>query len=253
MALPTSGPLSLSDIQTEFGGSNPISLSEYYAGGAYVPSGTSGTYGAVPTSGAISLRNFYGTSKFTPVTRTYDGTSGTETIPTGATQVVIEVWGGGGGGSGSDTVTPAVGSGGGSGGYVRKTFTLVSGDAGKTFSYAAGATAAGGALDTVGSAGNNSTCSNGTFGTSFSLSGSGGGGGDPITGQGLGGLASGGDVNTAGNGGGGLIRTGAGAPNGGGDVSNGNGSTPGGGGAGGSLAGSVGGNGAAGRVRFAYT
>lgn len=63
MTLPASGPLSLADIQGEFGGANPISLSEYYAGGAYVPSGTTGTYGAVPTSGAISIRNFYGTSK----------------------------------------------------------------------------------------------------------------------------------------------------------------------------------------------
>lgn len=63
MALPTSGPLSLNDIQTEFGGSNPISLSEYYAGGANVPAGTTGTYGAVPSSGTISIRNFYGTSK----------------------------------------------------------------------------------------------------------------------------------------------------------------------------------------------
>lgn len=62
MALPSSGPLSLSQIQGEFGGSNPISLSEYYAGGGLVPSGTSGTYGAVPSSGAISIRNFYGTS-----------------------------------------------------------------------------------------------------------------------------------------------------------------------------------------------
>lgn len=65
MALPSSGALSLSNIQTEFGGSNPIGLSEYYAGGAYVPAGTSGTYGAVPSSGAISIRNFYGTSKVT--------------------------------------------------------------------------------------------------------------------------------------------------------------------------------------------
>ena len=62
MALPTSGPLSLSDIQTEFGGSNPISLSEYYAGGAYVPAGTTGTNGPVPSSGTISISNFYGTS-----------------------------------------------------------------------------------------------------------------------------------------------------------------------------------------------
>lgn len=62
MTLPSSGPLTLADIQTEFGGSNPISLSEYYAGGSYVPAGTSGTYGAVPSSGTISIRNFYGTS-----------------------------------------------------------------------------------------------------------------------------------------------------------------------------------------------
>jgi hypothetical protein len=65
MPLPTSGPLSLNDIQTEFGGTNPISLSEYYAGGANVPAGTSGTFGAVPSSGTISIQNFYGTSKAT--------------------------------------------------------------------------------------------------------------------------------------------------------------------------------------------
>jgi hypothetical protein len=64
MALPSSGPLSLADIQGEFGGSNPISLSEYYAGGGLVPSGTTGTYGAVPSSGTISIQNFYGTQKF---------------------------------------------------------------------------------------------------------------------------------------------------------------------------------------------
>lgn len=62
MVLPTSGPLSLDDIQTEFGGTNPISLSEYYAGGANVPSGTSGTNGPVPSSGTISISDFYGTS-----------------------------------------------------------------------------------------------------------------------------------------------------------------------------------------------
>ena len=65
MTLPTSGALSLSDIQGEFGGSNPISLSEYYAGGGLVPAGTTGTNGAVPSSGAISIANFYGTSNFT--------------------------------------------------------------------------------------------------------------------------------------------------------------------------------------------
>lgn len=62
MALPTSGPLTLADIQGEFGGINPIGLDEYYAGGGLVPPGTSGTYGAVPTSGQISIKNFYGTT-----------------------------------------------------------------------------------------------------------------------------------------------------------------------------------------------
>lgn len=76
MALPSSGPLTLNDIQTEFGGSNPISLSEYYAGGAYVPSGTTGTYGAVPSSGTIGIRNFYGTQK---LVMRYKGTIGFRT------------------------------------------------------------------------------------------------------------------------------------------------------------------------------
>jgi hypothetical protein len=61
MPLQTTGAISLNDVQTEFGGGNPISINEYYAGGASVPSGTSGTNGAVPTSGQISLSSFYGT------------------------------------------------------------------------------------------------------------------------------------------------------------------------------------------------
>ena len=58
MALQGSGQISLANIQTEFGGSNPISLSEYYRNGAYVTSNNTG----VPTSGAISLSQFYGTT-----------------------------------------------------------------------------------------------------------------------------------------------------------------------------------------------
>ena len=65
MAIPASGPLTMTTIQTEFGGSNPISLSEYYAGGGLVPAGTTGTYGAVPSSGTISIQKFYGTSNYT--------------------------------------------------------------------------------------------------------------------------------------------------------------------------------------------
>ena len=58
MTLQASGAITLADIQTEFGGANPISLSEYYAGGGLVPAGT----GSIPTSGLISIGTFYGTS-----------------------------------------------------------------------------------------------------------------------------------------------------------------------------------------------
>jgi hypothetical protein len=51
MALQTSGIISLSDVQGEFGGNNPASLSEYY-----------GVDDGVPASGVISLADFYGTS-----------------------------------------------------------------------------------------------------------------------------------------------------------------------------------------------
>ena len=71
MALPGPGvPLSLNDIKGEFGGPSSPSLADYYAGGSYVASGISGTYGAVPTSGAISIRNFYGTSASQSITIT---------------------------------------------------------------------------------------------------------------------------------------------------------------------------------------
>ena len=58
MAIQASGAISLANIQTEFGGVNPISLSEYYRNGAYVPSGAT----AIPASGAIGISNFYGAS-----------------------------------------------------------------------------------------------------------------------------------------------------------------------------------------------
>lgn len=64
MTLQTSGAISLNDLATEFGGAQPHSLSEYYAGGGLVPAGASGTNGTVPSSGAISLSNFYGVSNY---------------------------------------------------------------------------------------------------------------------------------------------------------------------------------------------
>ena len=60
MALQTSGAISLGDLQTEFGGSNPIGMSEYYRGGAYVPTTTTIT----------------GTASNVSYTRSLNGTTG---------------------------------------------------------------------------------------------------------------------------------------------------------------------------------
>lgn len=65
MSIPTQGPVSFSDVQTEFGGSNPISLSEYYRGGANVPVGAN-TDG-IPASGVIDISEFRGTTPFADV------------------------------------------------------------------------------------------------------------------------------------------------------------------------------------------
>lgn len=58
MAIPTQGSVSFSQLQSEFGGSNPISFSEYYRGGSNVPVG-SNTSG-IPVSGVIDISGFRG-------------------------------------------------------------------------------------------------------------------------------------------------------------------------------------------------
>lgn len=102
MTLPTSGPISLTDIQTEFGGSNPINLSEYYKGGAYV---TETDYAPnVPRAGPISLSNFYGAANTSLYTYTYTSNR-TITLPaTFVSPIIVSALGGGGGSGGSDSV-----------------------------------------------------------------------------------------------------------------------------------------------------
>ena len=43
MALQSSGAISLANLQSEYGGSNPISMSEYYRNGGLVPNSISST------------------------------------------------------------------------------------------------------------------------------------------------------------------------------------------------------------------
>lgn len=95
MALPTSGnAISLSQLQTEFGGSNPIKLSEYYRNGGRTTDNNTG----VPTSGTIELGDFLG---------------GGKTIA-----VLMELIGGGGGGGGS--MSDGAGSGSAGSGYASR-------------------------------------------------------------------------------------------------------------------------------------
>jgi len=65
MSIPTQGPVAFSQIQSEFGGTNPVSASEYYRGGVNVPVGanTSG----IPASGAIKVSEFRGKTPFADV------------------------------------------------------------------------------------------------------------------------------------------------------------------------------------------
>jgi hypothetical protein len=72
MALPTTS-LSFSALQAEFGGSNPISLSEYTRGGTNVPSGTTSAYGTIPTTNSnINMGVFRGTQKVVEIVNISD-------------------------------------------------------------------------------------------------------------------------------------------------------------------------------------
>lgn len=112
MALPISGALSLTDIQTEFGGTNPISLTEYYKGGAFVL--TTDFAPNVPISGTISISDFYGARKTTQTTLTFN-TAGDNIFVVPATVVgnlLVTMTGGGGGGGGPDSQPGLAGYGG---------------------------------------------------------------------------------------------------------------------------------------------
>jgi hypothetical protein len=102
MAVPSSGPISLTDIQAEFGGpGSPISLGSYYKNGLYVTSTSDAPN--VPTSGPIALSDFYGARKLSLYTFTYTGNS-TFVLPSSfaGSLIVNAMLGGGGGGGGSD-------------------------------------------------------------------------------------------------------------------------------------------------------
>jgi hypothetical protein len=265
MTLPTSFPLSLLQIKTEFGGAG--NMLSYLAGGGNVPAATAnGTGVTIPSSAPISFAELLGSSAaFVPITNTVNGllttnTTGTETAPARATNVFIEMWGTGGGGPGLTGL--AGGGGAGSGAYCNIGPVLISsvgsiawtlGGSGK------GATAA----VTPGVNGNTSSISdNDTGGSVISISGGEGQGGSSSAGAG-GQFTVFGSPSAASNlvfgnfGTGSTTFNGGSAPNGGGSGGNGtstgvggNGNNPGGGGGGGAT---TGGNGGTARILFHYT
>lgn len=144
-----------------------------------------------------------GTGAFTPLTHTYNTAgAGTETIPSGASTVTIEVWGSGGGGGagyGPSCGGGSLGAGAGSGGYSRTVVNVSAGN-GQTILFSCGTPGAGG--PTGGTTGGTSTASTGTFSIT-TMSGTGGLGGSPNGSGGLGGTGGtgtgGNQANTSGN------------------------------------------------------
>jgi hypothetical protein len=211
MTLPSSPPITLLQIQTEFGG--PGNLLSYYAGGGHVGAGAAnGTGVLIPSSGTITVEDFLGASAFTPFIDTFS-TAGpvTITIPAGATTAFIEVWGAsGGGGAGSGSGGSIEDGGGGASGAYCATSISVAGHSGLNF------TANVGTLGAVGVAGTASNVATGSLAITTMNSGGGNHGGNssigtPGSGGGAG-TASGGSVsNTNGNNGASGITTAGGA------------------------------------------
>jgi hypothetical protein len=72
MPIKLTGPLTLSDIVAEFGGTKPYKLSNYYRGGGIVPNKNANS--KVPLNGEISYSDFYGATKIIELTyKAYGG------------------------------------------------------------------------------------------------------------------------------------------------------------------------------------
>jgi hypothetical protein len=100
------------------------------------------------SSGSGVLNALVGAGQFSPITQTYTSGSGSQTVPIGAVNVVIEVWGGGAPGGAGNIASGNLGGGGGASGYARSSYAVL---AGQTIDYS------------VGIANNASTASSGTL------------------------------------------------------------------------------------------
>lgn len=175
-----------------------------------VTGSTSGSTSTATLNCAITVNgNTYTASstlsytELNPLLHSYTSGSGTETVPAGYANVVIEVKGGGGGYSDTSATLPFLAGGGGAG-YCRSTYAVTGG---QTINYVVG-TAGGINLNGNGTLGQPSTASSGTLSIT-TMTANGGGGANA---NGAGGTASGGNqANATGsngvNGGGGGLST----------------------------------------------
>lgn len=140
--LPTSGQISLSQVQTEFGGSNPIQLSEYKSTLHGGPLNDIGTYLWGAYDGYYRLGGLHG--RKTGGYEAMGAGSGTWTIPAGTIYIYAYLIGGGGGGAMFFFFSS--GYGGGSGGHYWPAQMPATGSwaPGQTINYTIGTGGAGG-------------------------------------------------------------------------------------------------------------
>jgi hypothetical protein len=183
--LPSTGALSLSDIQSQFGGANPIGINEYYRNGGIVLATDAGT---MPSSGVIAIGDFRN-GKRTQLNQEVFTSSQAWTSPpaVGPTMQVWVIAGGGGGGGLSGGGVNGGGGGGGGGIAYHGSFPLAASTA---YTISVGA---GGAVRTVGTdsslsgAGNSITAYGGGRGANATaVGGNGGSGGGAAGNAGLG-------------------------------------------------------------------
>lgn len=74
MTLPSSPPISLTQIQDEFGAPRGTGITSLYRGGAYVPNTSQNAN--VPTSGNIGLLSFLGAAAYVPMVVSANNVSG---------------------------------------------------------------------------------------------------------------------------------------------------------------------------------
>lgn len=128
MGINYNAAVSWSMIQGEFGGSNPISISEYYRGGGRV--GTNPNVRTIPNSGTISAANFRATSAAGNIDFASPGTTAFQ-IPLWLATAIYQVVGGGGGGqqgNGNSSSPGGAGAGGGAGSFAQNTILFSPGE-----------------------------------------------------------------------------------------------------------------------------